>query len=45
MAHIRQSTPDSGLDFQTKVFKIFNTVPISLGSGGTAYGSGLRFRI
>ena len=31
--HIRQSRPDSGLDFETKVIKTFRVVPSSLGSG------------
>ena len=30
---MRQSGPDSGLDFQTKVLKTFEGVPSSLGSG------------
>ena len=33
MAHITQSRPDSGLDFQVKVLKTFRAVPSSLGSG------------
>ena len=33
-AHVRQSRPDSGLGFQVKVFKLFQGVPSSLGSGG-----------
>jgi hypothetical protein len=42
VAHIRQSTPDSGLGFQTKVCKTFQIGPISLGSGAIAEGFGLR---
>ena len=33
MAHIRQSRPVSGLNFQVKFFKTFQGVPSSLGSG------------
>ena len=33
MAHIRQSWPDSGLDFQVKVLGTFWDIPSSLGSG------------
>jgi len=33
MASIRQSRPDSGLDFQIKVLRTFEVVPSSLGSG------------
>ena len=33
MAHVRQSTPDSGRGVQVQVLKIFQTVPFSLGSG------------
>ena len=33
MAHVRQSRPDSGLDFQVKVFKTLSVVPPSLESG------------
>ena len=33
MAHIRQSRPDSGPDFQVNVVKTFRAVPYSLGSG------------
>jgi len=33
MAHIRQSRPDSGLGFRSKVLKIFKVVLSSLGSG------------
>jgi len=36
MAHVRQSGPESGLDFQIKVLKTFQVVPSSLGSGGGA---------
>ena len=32
MAHVRQSRPDSGLDFQAKVIKTFKGVPSSLES-------------
>ena len=32
MAHIRQSTPESGLGFQVKVLDPFEVVPSSLGS-------------
>jgi len=38
MAHMTQSRPDSGLDFQTKVHKICQVVPSSLGSVFTGYG-------
>ena len=31
MAHVRQSRPDSGLGFQAKVLKTFQSVPCSLG--------------
>ena len=34
MAHIRQSRPDSGLDFQVEILKRIEVVPSSLGSGG-----------
>ena len=33
MAHIRQSRPDSGFDFQVKFLETFKVVPFSLGSG------------
>jgi hypothetical protein len=33
MAHLRQSRPDSGVGFQEKIFKPFQVVPSSLGSG------------
>ena len=33
MAHIKQSTPDSGLDIQVKVLKIIRAVPSRLKSG------------
>ena len=33
MAHIRQSRPDSGLDFQVKILKTFKVDPSSLGIG------------
>ena len=33
MAYTRQSRPDSGLDFQVKALKKFQSVPSSLGSG------------
>ena len=36
MAHIRQSRPDYGLDFQVKVFKPFSVVPSSLASGAVS---------
>ena len=36
MAHIRQSRPDSGLDFQVKFLKTFKGVPSSLGRGTVA---------
>jgi len=32
MAHMRQSRPDYGLDFQGKPFKAFQVVPPSLGA-------------
>ena len=32
-AHMRQSRPDSGHDFQSKVLETFQVVPSSLGSG------------
>jgi len=32
MAHVRQSRPDSGLDFQVKVLKTFAGAPSSLGN-------------
>ena len=34
MAHIRQSWPDSGPRFQTKVLKTLEGIPSSLESGG-----------
>jgi len=34
-AHVRQSGPESGPGFQTKVLKPFKVVPSSLGSGAT----------
>jgi len=33
MAHMRQSRPDAGLDFQVKVSKTFEVVPSLLRSG------------
>ena len=33
MAHVRQSGPESGLDFQTKVVQSFQAVASTLGSG------------
>ena len=33
MAHMKQSRPDFGLDFKVKVFRTFQVVPFSLGSG------------
>jgi len=36
VAHIRQSRPDPGLDFQVKVLTTFLCVPSSLGGGGTS---------
>jgi len=41
MAHIRQSRPDSGLGFQTKVIVTFEVVPSSPGSGTKVHGVGL----
>jgi hypothetical protein len=38
MAHIRQSTSDSGLGFQVKDHKIVRVVPSSLVSGGVIGG-------
>jgi len=34
MVYIRQSRPDSGLDFQVKVLKTFSVVSSSIGIGG-----------
>ena len=42
MAHIRQCRPDSGLGFQVKVFKIFEVVPSSLGSGRKSVLGGMH---
>ena len=39
MAHLRQSRPLSGLDFQVKVLKSFQGVRPSLGIGSHASGS------
>jgi len=39
MAHIRQSSPYSGLVFQVKALETFKVVPYSLGSGR---GQGVR---
>ena len=33
-AHIRQSEPDCGIDFQVKVLKTFQVVPSPLARGG-----------
>ena len=33
VAHIRQSRPDSGLDFKVRALKTFGVVPLSLGRG------------
>jgi len=38
MAHIRQSRPEYGLDFQVKVLRAFRVVPSSLGSEGSYLG-------
>ena len=41
MAHIRQPRPDSGLAMTVKVFKTFEVVPSSLGSGWRSGGNSL----
>ena len=39
MAHMRQSKPDSGLDYKAKVLEIFLVDAFSLGSGGQQGGT------
>ena len=42
MAHVKQSWPDYGLDFQVIVLKIFYVVPSLLGSGHMSREAGLQ---
>ena len=38
IAHIRQSMPDPGMDFQAEFLKTFRVVAASLGSGNAKWG-------
>jgi len=45
MAHLRQSRPYSGLDFQVKILKTFESVPSSLGSEACAHGLSFHVKV